>query len=40
MVKEDFKLDVPVTVKINEKEDTVDGVIKGVSEDCSGNVQV
>lgn len=40
MKKEDFNLDSLVTVKIDEQGTTVDGTIKGVNEDCNGNVQV
>lgn len=40
MKKEDFNIDSQVTVKVNENGTLVDGTIKGVNEDCSGNVQV
>ena len=40
MKKEDFKLDAAVKVKTDEKGTLTDGKIKGVNEDCSGNVQV
>ncbi len=38
MKKEDFNLDSTVTVKMPGGS-TKDGILKGVNEDCNGNVQ-